>query len=140
MVDNIGEIDQFDRKILEAVAADGRISVTDLSERVGLSKTPCKARLQRLMAEGYISGHEITTESKFPTIKVHMRYDAKRKPLINHLARVSKPGLRVYKPCNDLRPIRNGLATRILTTSQGVMTDREARRRKIGGEVLCEVF
>jgi small subunit ribosomal protein S8 len=93
-----------------------------------------------LEAEGYISGHEITTESKFPTIKVHMRYDAKRKPLINHLARVSKPGLRVYKPCNDLRPIRNGLATRILTTSQGVMTDREARRRKIGGEVLCEVF
>lgn len=93
-----------------------------------------------LEAEGYITGHEITTESKFPTIKVHLRYDAKRKPLINHLARVSKPGLRVYKPSGDLKPIRNGLATRILTTSQGLMTDREARRRKIGGEVLCEVY
>jgi len=93
-----------------------------------------------LEAEGYITGHEITTESKFPTIKVHMRYDAKRKPLINHLARVSKPGLRVYKPCGDLKPIRNGLSTRILTTSQGLMTDREARKRKIGGEVLCEVY
>jgi small subunit ribosomal protein S8 len=93
-----------------------------------------------LEAEGYLTGHEITTESKFPTIKVHLRYDAKRKPLINHLARVSKPGLRVYKPSGDLKPIRNGLATRILTTSQGLMTDREARRRKIGGEVLCEVY
>jgi small subunit ribosomal protein S8 len=93
-----------------------------------------------LEAEGYITGHEITTESKFPTIKVHLRYDAKRKSLISHLSRVSKPGLRVYKPCGELKPVRNGLATRILTTSQGVMTDREARKRKIGGEVLCEVF
>ena len=93
-----------------------------------------------LEAEGYITSHEITTESKFPTIKVNLRYDAKRQPLINHLGRVSKPGLRVYQPCDDLRPIRNGLATRILTTSQGVMTDREARKRKIGGEVLCEVY
>src|SRR5689334_13234524 len=96
--------------------------------------------LKILEAEGYITGHEVTTESKFPTIKVHMRYDAKRKPLINHLARVSKPGLRVYKACDELKPIRNGLSTRILTTSQGLMTDREAKRRKLGGEVLCEVY
>ena len=54
--DNFSEIDQFDRKILEVVGKDGRISITDLSERVGLSKTPCKVRLQRLMADGYISG------------------------------------------------------------------------------------
>jgi small subunit ribosomal protein S8 len=93
-----------------------------------------------LEAEGYITGHEITTETKFPTIKVHMRYDAKRKPLITHISRVSKPGLRVYKGANDLRPIRSGLATRILSTSGGLMTDREARKRKIGGEVICEVY
>src|SRR6185369_5986899 len=79
--------------------------------------------LKILEAEGYIKSHEITTETKFPTIKVHMRYDAKRKPLISHIARVSKPGLRVYKPSGELKPIRNGLATRILTTSQGLMTD-----------------
>jgi len=93
-----------------------------------------------LEAEGYIKGHEITTESKFPTIKVHLRYDAKRKPLIQHIARVSKPGLRVYKAADDLRPIRSGLATRIVSTSTGLMTDREARNRKIGGEVICEVY
>ncbi len=93
-----------------------------------------------LEAEGFITGHEISTESKFPTIKVHLRYDAKRKPLINHLARVSKPGLRVYKPVGDLRPKRSGLTTQIVSTSQGLMTDREARRKRVGGEVICEVY
>lgn len=93
-----------------------------------------------LEKEGYITGHEITTESKFPTIKVHLRYDNKRKPLITHIARISKPGLRVYKPVAELKPIRSGLATRIISTSQGLMTDREARKKSIGGEVLCEVY
>lgn len=93
-----------------------------------------------LEAEGYITGHEISTESKFPTIKVHLRYDAKRKPLINYIARVSKPGLRVYKPVSELKPLRSGLSTQIVSTSAGLMTDREARRRRMGGEVICEVY
>lgn len=93
-----------------------------------------------LEQEGYLTGHEITTESKFPSLKIHLKYDARRKPVLQKLTRVSKPGLRVYRANDDLRPIRSGLATRILTTSQGVMTDREARKRRIGGEVLCEVW
>lgn len=96
--------------------------------------------LRILQDEGYIKGFEVTTESKFPKIKVQLRYDAKRNSLIHAIRRVSKPGLRIYKPTTDIRPIRSGLATRILTTSQGVMTDREARKRHIGGEVLCEVW
>ncbi len=93
-----------------------------------------------LEAEGYVKGHEISTESQFPTIKVHLRYDNKRQPVITKIQRVSKPGLRIYKASDELKPVRSGLATRILTTSSGVMTDREARKRKIGGEVLCEVW
>lgn len=93
-----------------------------------------------LEAEGYLKGHEITTETKFPMIKVHIQYDAKRRPILNSIRRVSKPGLRVYKASDELKPIRSGLATRILTTSRGVMTDREARKQRIGGEVLCEVW
>lgn len=93
-----------------------------------------------LEAEGFLTGHEISTETKFPTIKVHIRYDAKRRPLLKHIARVSKPGLRVYKPVADLKPIRSGLSTQIVSTSAGLMTDREARRRKMGGEVICEVY
>ena len=93
-----------------------------------------------LQSEGYLSGYEISTETKFPTIKIHIRYDSKRKPLFTQLKRVSKPGLRVYKAVTDLKPVRSGLATRIVTTSSGLMTDREARRRKMGGEVICEVY
>lgn len=96
--------------------------------------------LKILQSEGYITGHEVVTETKFPMIRVHMRYDAKRKSLIKEIKRISKPGLRVYKGSGDLRPIRSGLATRIVSTSQGLMTDREARKRKMGGEVLCEVY
>lgn len=92
-----------------------------------------------LEQEGYLSGHEVTNETKFPNIRVTLRYDHRRKPLINTIKRVSTPGLRVYKGKDSLRPIRNGLTTRILTTSQGLMTDREARRRHVGGEVICEV-
>lgn len=92
-----------------------------------------------LQREGYLDGHEITTETKFPVIRVHLRYDAKRKPLISTIRRVSKPGLRVYKSVDELPPIRNGLTTRIVSTNRGLMTDRDARRQRIGGEILCEV-
>jgi small subunit ribosomal protein S8 len=92
-----------------------------------------------LQEEGYIKGYEITSESRFPAIRIEMRYD-KKKSVIIKICRVSKPGLRVYKPTDELKPIRSGLATRIITTSQGVMTDREARKRHIGGEILCEVW
>jgi small subunit ribosomal protein S8 len=93
-----------------------------------------------LQAEGYVKSYEITTESKFPTIRIELRYDNKRNSVISHIRRVSKPGLRVYKPSGDLKPIRSGLATQIVSTSQGMMTDREARKRSIGGEVICEVW
>ncbi len=93
-----------------------------------------------LESEGFVKSHEITSESKFPTLRVHMSYDTKRKEIMHKIKRISKPGLRVYRGAEDLKPIRSGLTTLILSTSSGVMTDREARRRKIGGEVLCEVY
>jgi small subunit ribosomal protein S8 len=93
-----------------------------------------------LESEGFLSGHEVVNETKFPVIRVTVRYDSKRVPMLNHIARVSKPGLRVYKPVSDMKPLRSGLTTRIVSTSAGLMTDREARRRKIGGEVICEVY
>ncbi|MCB0825144.1 MAG: 30S ribosomal protein S8 [Armatimonadetes bacterium] len=93
-----------------------------------------------LEAEGFVKSHEMLTDSKFPTMRVHLKYDSRRKPVIHRIQRVSKPGLRVYRAANELQPLRSGLTTLVLTTSQGVMTDREARRRKIGGEVLCQVY
>ncbi|MBS1724117.1 MAG: 30S ribosomal protein S8 [Armatimonadetes bacterium] len=96
--------------------------------------------LKILQAEGFISSYEVITEGKFPSVRVHLKYDSRRKPVIHNIKRISKPGLRVYKNTTELRPVRSGLTTRIMTTSQGVMTDRDARRKKIGGEVICEVW
>lgn len=93
-----------------------------------------------LEAEGFVGSHEVITEGKFPAVRVHLKYDAKRKPVIHSIKRVSTPGLRVYRQSTELRPVRSGLATVVITTSEGVMTDREARRRRIGGEILCEVW
>ncbi|MCH7944641.1 MAG: 30S ribosomal protein S8 [Armatimonadetes bacterium] len=93
-----------------------------------------------LEAEGFIGSHEVLTETDFPQIRIQLKYDVKHAPIIRSLRRVSKPGLRVYRKTTDLKPVRSGLATQILTTSVGLMTDREARRRSIGGEVLCEVW
>lgn len=93
-----------------------------------------------LESEGFVKSHETNSEGKFPVIRVHLKYDSRRKPVIRQLKRISTPGLRVYRAANELRPQRSGLATLVLTTSQGVMTDREARRRQIGGEVICRVY
>ena len=96
--------------------------------------------LKILQAEGFIGEHEVLTETDFPMIRIQLKYDVEHAPIIRSIRRISKPGLRVYRKTADLKPVRGGLATQILTTSVGLMTDREARRRSIGGEVLCEVW
>lgn len=93
-----------------------------------------------LEAEGYTTSHEVLSETKFPILRINLKYDSRHKPVIRTLKRVSRPGLRVYRKKGDLKPVRSGLATLIMTTSNGVMTDREARRKSIGGEVLGEVW
>lgn len=97
--------------------------------------------LRILESEGFIGTFETITEGKFPAIRINLKYDSRsRKPVIQYMKRVSTPGLRVYRGASELRPMRGGLSTRVVTTSQGIMTDRECRRRNIGGEVLCEVW
>lgn len=93
-----------------------------------------------LKAEGFISDFEATSDGKFRLIRVHLRYDGRRRPILREIRRVSKPGLRVYKSAGELAPRRSGLATQILTTNRGVMTDRDARKHRLGGEVICEVW
>jgi small subunit ribosomal protein S8 len=93
-----------------------------------------------LQREGFIKGFEIIKDPKQDRIKVHLKYTGKREKVITNLKRVSKPGLRVYAGRDNLPRVLRGLGIAILTTSQGVMTDKEARRRGIGGEVLCYVW
>ncbi|HET6644804.1 MAG TPA: 30S ribosomal protein S8 [Fimbriimonadales bacterium] len=93
-----------------------------------------------LKSEGIISDYEVSKETKYPNLRIHLRYDGKRKPVMREIKRVSKPGLRAYRSASELTPVRSGLATQIVSTNKGMMTDREARKLRIGGEVICEVW
>jgi small subunit ribosomal protein S8 len=88
-----------------------------------------------LKDEGYIDGFEVKDEGPKPQLHVALKYYAGR-PVIERLERVSRPGLRIYKPKSDLPQVMNGLGIAIVTTSRGVMTDRKARQTGVGGEVL----
>lgn len=93
-----------------------------------------------LEREGYIKKYDIIRDPKQDRIKVFLRYGSKRERVITNLKRISKPGLRVYASHDKVPRVLRGLGIAILTTSQGVMTDKDARRKGIGGEVLAYVW
>jgi small subunit ribosomal protein S8 len=95
-----------------------------------------------LFDKGYILNYKFEdTENKQGTIRIALKYNPEtRESAINTLQRVSSPGLRQYKPSNELPKVLNGLGIAILSTSKGVVTDKEARVMNVGGEVLCYVY
>ncbi len=92
-----------------------------------------------LEREGYVGAVDMTNESGKMTISIALKYNDKQ-PQIRALTRVSTPGRRVYKKYTELRPVLSGQGIAILSTSAGVMTNLEARKRKLGGELLCEIY
>jgi small subunit ribosomal protein S8 len=106
---------------------------------VGMPHSKLKSSIaQVLKDEGYIEDFAVRDEGIKRELRIGLKYYAGR-PVIERLERVSKPGLRVYKGRNDIPRVMNGLGVAILSTSQGVMTDRKARATGVGGEVLCIV-
>jgi small subunit ribosomal protein S8 len=95
-----------------------------------------------LLREGYIAGFNVEAEQQRPgkTLEVTMKYAPDRTRTISGMRRVSKPGLRVYTGADKLPRVLGGLGVAVLSTSQGLMTDRDARRLRVGGEVLCYVW
>ncbi|MDD5403445.1 MAG: 30S ribosomal protein S8 [Sulfuricella sp.] len=91
-----------------------------------------------LKEEGYIEDFGVRDEAGKPVLEVQLKYYAGR-PVIEKIERVSRPGLRIYKGSQDLPKVMNGLGVAIVSTSRGVMTDRQARASGVGGEVLCVV-
>jgi len=91
-----------------------------------------------LKDEGYIAGFVIASEASIPTLRIDLKY-YEGKPVIEEIARVSRPGLRVYKKVDQLQRVKQGLGVLILSTSKGVMTDRAARKANVSGEVICRV-
>lgn len=97
------------------------------------------AILRILVDEGFIRGFEVKKDPKQDIIKVLLKYGPRRERVISEIRRISKPGLRKYVGKDEVPRVLRGLGIAILTTSQGVMADKEARKRGIGGEVLCYV-
>jgi small subunit ribosomal protein S8 len=95
-----------------------------------------------LEREGYIEGFNVQDDPGRPgrSLEIRMKYSPERDRTISGLRRVSKPGLRVYTGADKLPRVLGGLGVAVLSTSQGLMTDREARQRRVGGEVLCYVW
>ena len=93
-----------------------------------------------LETEGFIRSHEMLKDRKFPTVRLALKYGPKQERVISNLKRVSKPGLRVYAKRDKIPRVLRGLGIAVISTSKGVMTDREARKLGIGGEVLCYVW
>jgi small subunit ribosomal protein S8 len=92
-----------------------------------------------LQREGYIRGYSEDNSGKHPALRIELKY-FEGEPAIKHVARVSKPGRRVYSGSKELPTIRNGLGITIVSTPRGVLSDAEARVHNVGGEVLAEVF
>jgi small subunit ribosomal protein S8 len=98
-----------------------------------------KAIADILVKEGYVKGYQIVEDGKQGIIRVTLKYNGKEK-VIKGLRRVSKPGLRIYASCEDMPRVMNGLGVAIVSTSKGIMTDKEARKNNIGGEVIAFVW
>ena len=107
--------------------------------KVSLPSSKFKAKIADVLkSEGYIIDYKINDEKK-PSIEINLKYNSGN-PVINTIERISKPGRRIFSSASSLPKINNGLGIAIVSTPQGVMTDVDARKKKLGGEIICMVF
>lgn len=99
-----------------------------------------KAIAQILVDEGYIKGFKVEEDGKQGIVEIELKYGPNKSSVITGLRRVSKPGLRIYTDCENMPKVIKGLGIAILSTSKGVMTDKDARKANVGGEVLAFVW
>lgn len=110
-------------------------------EEVDIPSSNLKKRIAEVLKEeGFIKGFKVIPDGKQGILRVFLKYDEQGSPVISGLQRVSKPGRRVYVGKEEIPRVMGGLGVAILTTSRGVMTDREARKVGVGGEVICYVW
>jgi len=116
---------------------------TAMHDKVLMPSSKLKEALAKILVqEGYIAGFNVSDNTAGPgkTLEIELKYSAERSRTISGIKRVSKPGLRVYSAADRLPRVLGGLGVAVLSTSQGLMTDKEARKRHVGGEVLCFVW
>lgn len=112
-----------------------------LHPEVSMPSSKLKEEIAKILSsEGYFDGYKVEDANVGKKLTVTLRYSNDRDRVLNGIRRVSTPGRRVYKGTGELARVQGGLGVSIVSTSEGLLTDREARRRKVGGEVLCEVW
>ncbi len=110
-------------------------------QKVDVPAAKLKLEIARILKEeGYIANYKSTEEDGHKVLRVYLKYSAGNEAAISNLARISRPGCRVYVGRNEIPRVLGGLGINILTTPRGVMTGKEARKQGVGGELLCEVW
>ena len=122
MIARIKNAQLRNHKVVELPSSNFKISISEI-----------------LKSEGYIIDYKINNETKKPTLSINLKYHSGN-PVISTIERISKPGRRIFSRAESLPKINNGLGIAIVSTSKGVMTDIDARKQKIGGEIICKVF
>jgi len=118
------------RNALQAKHESVDIPASKVNERV----------LQIFKDTGYIEDYRLMKNNVQGTLKVYLKYTEDKRPAIIGIKRISKPGLRVYKRYDQVPRVLNGLGTAVISTSKGVIDDKEARRQKVGGEIVCYIW
>ena len=130
MTDNIGDM-------LTRIRNGGKARF----DKVDIPASRMKISLARIFKdEGFIKNYKVIKDNKQGILRVYLKYDDQNQPLIQRIERVSKPSRRVYAGCEVLPKVQGGLGVAVVSTSKGVMTDRQARKLGVGGEVLCQVW
>ena len=110
-------------------------------DRVDVPASKIKVAIVRILKdEGFIKNFKVSKDNKQGMIRVFLKYTDKNIPVINGLERLSKPGRRLYQKSVEIEPVLSGLGVAIVSTSAGVMTDKEARRQNFGGEMICQIW
>jgi small subunit ribosomal protein S8 len=130
MTDNIGDM-------LTRIRNGGKARF----DKVDIPASRMKISLARIFKdEGFIKNYKVIKDNKQGILRVYLKYDDHNLPLIQRIERVSKPSRRVYAGCEELPKVQGGLGVAVVSTSKGVMTDRQARKLGVGGEILCQVW
>ncbi len=112
-----------------------------LKPQVSMPSSKLKEEIAKILAsEGFLDGYKVDDAKVGKELTITLRYQNDRDRVLSGIVRVSSPGRRVYKGAGDIERVRGGIGVSIVSTSDGLLTDREARRRNVGGEVLCEVW
>ena len=122
MIARIKNAQLRNHKVVELPSSNFKISISEILKR-----------------EGYIIDYKINNETKKPTLLINLKYHSGN-PVISTIERISKPGRRIFSSAESLPKINNGLGIAIISTPKGVMTDQDARKNQVGGEIICKVF